>query len=321
MLKYIIKRLLLMLPTLLGIIFVIIVFLNYMPGTNQNSFSSAGEGDTLDAIFERFDIKNTLFAKYLRYCYNLAIKHEFGPAGRGSANIGADLANRLKFTLILTGLGFLATFIIGIPLGIYSALYHNKFQDQLISSVSLIFSSVPSYCLTLFLVLFFSLWLKLLPVSGINKPGAFVMPTMVLAVGGIALTVRMTRSAVIEVMDQQYITALKAKGLKNREIIYKHIFKNSLIPVVSTLNNLTAQMLCSTLVVENFFSIPGLGAYLITAVSHRNLYSILGCVVIISVLLMLFSIISDVLCMLVNPKMKTQYSRKERVSGGDSVEA
>lgn len=321
MLKYVIKRCLLIIPTLLGIALIILLLLNYIPGGNPNSFTSRSDGDNLDQFFEAVGMDDGFAARYIRYCYNLVVKHEFGPANKGHSTIGEDLAYRLKYTLILTALAFFITFIVGVPLGIYSALHRGKWQDQLISFLTLTLSSIPSYCLTLFLVIFFSLWLRLLPVSGIKSPASFVLPTAVLAIGGIALTARMSRSAVVEILDQPYITALRAKGLKERNIIFRHVLKNSLIPIVSTLNNLTAQILCSTLVVENFFSIPGLGAYLIASVSVRNQHAILGCVLIISFLLMLFSIIADILCMLFNPKMKTQYAKPNNKPGRDNVEA
>ena len=321
MVTYIIKRCLLIIPTLLGIALIILLLLNYVPGSDPNSFSSDGGGDARDSFFDTVGMDDGFAARYIRYFYNLIVKHEFGPANKGHSSIGTDLAYRLRYTLLLTGLSFLITFVVGIPLGIYSALKRGKWQDQAVSFLTLTLSSIPSYCLTLFLVIVFSLWLRLLPVSGIRDPGSFVLPTAVLSMGGIALTARMARSAVIEVLDKPYITALRAKGLSERKIIFRHVLKNSLIPVVSTLNNLTAQMLCSTLVVENFFSIPGLGAYLIAAVSVRNQHAILGCVLIISLLLMIFGIVADIMCMIFNPKMRTQYTKASQKPRRDNVEA
>ena len=321
MVKYFVKRLLVSIPILFGIILVIFLLLNFIPGSNSNNFASYDGGDALDRFFEKFDIEDGLFSRYVRYCYNIIVKHDFNPVDNESAKVGQSLAFRLETTLTLTLLASLAAFFVGIPLGIYTALHRGKWQDHFVSSVFMVFSSIPSYCLTIFLVIFFSLWLQLLPATGLSSGAGYIMPTIVLSIGGISLLARMTRSAIVEVLDHQYITALQAKGLKRRDIIYKHILKNSLTPIISTINNLVAQMFCSTLVVENFFAVAGIGSYLVNAVSNRNQHVILGCVIVIAALLMLLSIVSDILCMLVNPKMRSKYGKTAKAVRRDNVEA
>ena len=138
--------------------------------------------------------------------------------------------------------------------------------------------------------------------------------TATIAAAGIAATVKMTRSAVLEVNNKQYITVLKAKGLSNREIVFKHILKNSFVTITSSAGNLAASLLCGTLIAENFFAFPGIGQLVFRSVKNGEQYIILGTVAVLSVLLMSFNIISDLICGLISPQIREEYSRKGKGS-------
>lgn len=304
-----------MIPTLLAIILAVLVIMSVLPGSDGREFSSYGDGDVLDTVLEKTHLHDTVAGKYLRYVYDLFTKLDFGGKRIGGLPLKDYLFQRVGYTLLLTVLGFLLTVILGVPAGIFSALHHNRWQDRCTGLITLLFSSLPSYCLAMFLSLFFCVVLNILPAFGIERPINYVLPTLVIAGGGTALTVRMTRTAVMEVMDKPYITAMRARGLGESLIVRRHIVKNAAVEIASTLNNLIMQILCSTVVVENFYSFPGIGKVIVSSVGERSQHVVLGCVVVMAVVLMSFHIITDLICALINPRIRAQYSAKRRRKG------
>ena len=303
MLKYILKRILMMIPVILMVILVVFLMLNSVSfgrGLHIHVF----QGDLLDSVFRFLHIGDNWLGQYLRYSYNVFTKFDLGLASETNWKVSFEVSGRIIYTLRLTVYGLLAVILIGVPLGIVSAIHVNKWQDRVISVLSLFFSSIPNYCLAIFLVFIFSLWLEILPPMGITSWVSYILPVAVISMEGIAQTVRMTRSIVLETLDKQFVTALRSKGISERNTIYKHVLRNSLVPIVSLLSQIATKVLCGTIIVETFFSIPGIGQYLIAAVRQRSYARILGSSVMIAALLMIIDIIADVLYLVINPAVR-----------------
>lgn len=321
MIRYFLKRIILMIPMLLAVILVVQLLLVSVTDNSRGRFSAYGYEDGLEDWLLAHDVPDRFPAQYLRYVYNLFIKRQVSSSEAGDIMFMRNISQRTGLTIRLTLLGLALTLLVGVPLGITSAVHRDGPADRVISMLTLLFASIPSFCLAIFLVLLFSLQLKLLPVFGASEPGSFVMPTFVLGIGGVALMVRMTRSAVSDVLERPYVTTLYSKGLAPQKIVFGHVLKNSLITVVATVNNVVVQMFCSTLVVENLFSIPGLGSYLVESVLRRDMMGVLACVVIIAAILMLTGLICEGLQLLADPRarrlVKTTGSlKRERLSKG-----
>jgi ABC-type dipeptide/oligopeptide/nickel transport system permease component len=164
------------------------------------------------------------------------------------------------------------------------------------------------------LALVFCVSLRLLPIlQSYTSPQAYILPAVTIALGGIASVARMARSAMLEVLEQPYITTLRSKGLGERSVVLKHALKNALLPIISTLGGFIAQLLCGTLVVEHFFNVPGLGSFMLTSISFRDHFEILGCAVILTIILMCLNLASDILYAFVNPKIRLRYAGKPAV--------
>lgn len=315
--RYFLKRIILLLPTLLAILLAVFMLLNVTSPRGFAAFGihssgyEQGEIDLLDKAFDSTGAGPTLFNKYLRYCWNLLLHGEFG-ASDTVFGVGDEIFFRLRISLILAGFGFLLSLLIGIPLGIISALKGGSSADKVISMATLVAASIPSYTLAVLIMVIFTVKLHLLPLLGLSSWKSYVMPIMVISAAGTALTVSMTRSAVLDVLNKQYITVLHAKGISEKDIIFKHILKNSFVTIASTLNNLAAQLLCGTLIAENFFSFPGIGQLVFRSVSQGQPYVLLGTVAILSVLLMSFNIFFDFICALISPQIRMEYSQKGR---------
>lgn len=316
MIKYFIRRLLIMIPTLIGILLIVYILTYSLPGTAQGTFPAYGDGDALDSVYEALGAGENIATRFIRYCYNVVVHGTLGPSTGLGRTIGDDIKMRAQRTLILCAIAFVFTVLIGVPAGICAATHKNKWQDHSVSFMTLAFSSVPSYFLALMLVIVFVLGLKLIKSVSFYSWESYILPAVVLCSGGIALASKMTRSCVIDILEKPYITALRAKGLRRKRVLYVHVLRNSLIPIVSSLGNIIIQLLCSTLIVENFFNINGLGPYLVSAVSSRNQYALLGGVLFTAVIIMLVSIVCDLCCILVNPQIKAQYGKKRAAANG-----
>lgn len=315
MIKYTIKRLLMIIPILLGVIIILFLILYYIPASNVRFISMQGDGDFLDSVFSFFKAGENLITKYLRYCYNVFFKFDFGRSGRMLPRLTFELKYRVSNTLKLLFSGVGAAMLVGIPLGVYSALRKHKTADRIISIITLILASIPSYSMAMLVTLLLVLSLNLLPlIPSYTSPVAFVLPMITISLGGISSIARMTRASMLEVLDQPYITALRSKGLGNTAIIWRHGLKNAFVPVVSILGGLIAQLLCGTFVVEYFFTVPGLGTLMLKSVSMRDHFAILGCTVVLTVILSVTNTAADILYALINPQIRLQYNNANKLS-------
>ena len=303
MFKYILKRVLLMIPVIMAVILAVYLMLNSV-SFGRGLYIQVLQGDWFDHVLSFLHVTDSWLGQYLRYTFNALVKFDLGVAGETGWRISYEVSTRLGYTLILTLLGLFTVIVIGVPLGIHSAVYSGRSGDKVISSLSLLLSSMPSYVMAIMLVLVFAVNLGVLPPLGITSWKSYIMPVLVLSFDGIAQTVRVTRSIVLETLDRQFVTALRSKGLAERAVIYGHVLRNSVIPIISLLSQTATKVLCGSIIVESFFSIPGIGQYLIAAVRQRSFARILGSSVLIAVIVMTINIIADVLYILVNPAVR-----------------
>lgn len=304
MTKYILKRLLLIIPSLLLVVLVIYSLLTFVSFGKPFSLSPY-RGDYLDTIFNLFHVKGGFFSRYIRYCWNVLVHLDFGSSAQTGMTITEELLPRLSRTMMLTILSLIVAAAVGIPLGIGAAMNQNGWQDSLSSVSTLLLSSVPSYVLTIIFVLVFALYLGILPVSGTENWTSYILPVIVISMGSIAETTQITRSAVSSVKERQYISASRGMGIPSRQLTYRHILRNSMIPIISTLARNASAVLGSSLIVENFFTIPALGSYLIKAVNDRNFTRVLGCSFVIAATLILINFTADLVNIMIDPKLRT----------------
>ena len=312
MVRYIIKRVLMLIPTVLVIILLIFILLYVLPGSRISQLPSRAGGDALDSVFDFVGAGDNLFTKYARYCYNVIFHLNFGRSSTGyNALLLIGQKTRISLLLLLCGVG--ATVIAGVPLGVYIARRKDQLADRIINVVSLFFSSIPVYTLAFVFLLVFAYYLKVVPVgTRISSPSAYFLPTLTIAFGGIANVARMARSNMLETLEQPYVTGLRAKGLNESAVIYRHALKNILVPIVASLGGLISQMLCGTFVVEHFFNVQGLGFQMLLSVGSRNHIDLLACTVIMTIILVALNILCDILYAFINPKIRIRI----KYSGG-----
>jgi peptide/nickel transport system permease protein len=311
MIKYIIKRILMIIPIVLGVIFVIFVMLYFLAGSSIRQMPISGDGDFLDSIFTFFNAGDNFVTKYIRYCWNILIKLDFGRSGNFGVSLARELRYRIRNTLFLLGSGVGVMLIVGIPTGVCAAVRKNRPGDRIINIATLLFSAIPGFSTAFFLTLVFAVYLKIMPVLiSYTSPKAFLLPALTIALGGVASIARMVRASMIETLEQPYIIALRSKGLNETGVVYRHALKNALVPVVAVLGGLVSRLLLGTLVVEHFFSVPGLGSLMMTSVGMRDHNTILGCTAILTVILTATNIATDILYAFINPQIKLMYAAK-----------
>jgi peptide/nickel transport system permease protein len=301
----------LIIPVVLVILFILYTLIYFLPASRMTMMPIYHGGDALDSFFTAIKAPDNFFAKFVRYIYNIVVYQDFGRSTATKAGLISDISFRIQNTLFLLLSGVGVTMIIGIPIGIYAALRKGRPGDRVVSVISLFLSAIPPYSIAMILTLVICVSLRLLPIlSNYTSPAAYILPAATIALGGIASVARMARSSMLEVLEQPYITTLRSKGLGERSVVLKHALKNALLPIISTLGGFIAQLLCGTLVVEHFFNVPGLGSFMLSSLSFRDHFEILGSAVVLTIILMCMNLASDILYAVVNPKIRLRYAGK-----------
>ena len=311
MLGYVLKRVLLMIPVVVGVIVLVFSILYITPGDPVRLIldATASEADILAKRVE-LGLSDPFLVQLVRYIVNLVVRFDFGESYITRRAIGADLLMRFPLTVNIAVICMVMTILVGTPLGIIAALNQGKLGDTLSMLVALIGVSMPAFWAGLLLVLFFSVRLGWLPAFGMGGLEYYILPCITTSLVGIATLARQTRSSMLEVMRSDFITTAKAKGLSKRKIIMKHMLPNALIPIITVAGNTFSRLLGGVVVTEVVFSITGLGAFMITGINQRDYPVVLGCVVWMAVAFSIVMLIVDLCYAFVDPRIKAQYAKK-----------
>lgn len=306
--KYIIKRLLLAIPSLLGVITLVFFAMRLAPGNPAVLFvppdlQGADAAAWLDKVNEKYGFNDPLPVQYVRYLTN-TLALDFGASLRTKRPVIDDLGRRLPHTLQLGLAGFLLSIAVGIPLGIIAAIKRATWIDGALMVFGLAGVSIPSFWFAYMLMLLFSLALGLLPPSGMGTPQHMIMPVLVLGLTTAGALARYTRSSLLEVINNDYVRTARAKGLSERSVILKHALRNGLIPIVTLLGINLGFVLSGSVIVETVFAWPGIGLYLIDGVNGRDFPVVQATVLVIATGFILGNIATDLLLVYVDPRIR-----------------
>ena len=312
MLKYIGKRLLLMLPVLLGISFILFTIMDFTPGDPARMIlGEYASQEEVDALREEMGLNENFFVRYGKYVAD-AVTGDFGESYRSSTPVVEEIAARFPATLKIAVLAMFIAVLIGIPVGIISAVKQYSFADILSTVAALAFTSIPAFWLGLLLIMFFSVQLKLLPAVGSDTWKHMLMPSVSLAAAQMATIIRMTRSTMLEVIRQDYIRTAKAKGAPQRRVIFHHAIKNALLPVITTVGLSMGNLLGGALIIENVFGISGLGTLMVNSVKSKDTPMLIGSVMFAALIAGLVNLGVDVLYTYIDPRIKAQFVKKKK---------
>jgi len=307
MLKYIGRRLLMLIPVLLGVTFIVFSIMYMTPGDPAQLI--LGESAPPEAVAElRADmgLDDPFIVQYGRFVKN-AVQGDFGKSYTTKRDVFSEIFARFPNTLKLAGVGVALAIAIGIPVGIISATRQYSVLDNVSMIGALLGVSMPNFWLGLMLILFFSVNLGVLPSSGSGTFLHIILPAITLGTGSAAIITRMTRSSMLEVIRQDFIRTARAKGVAEKKVINKHALKNALIPVITVIGLQFGYLLGGAVLTETVFSWPGVGRLLVEAIRAKDTPTVLASVVFMATTFSFVNLLVDVLYAYVDPRIKSQY--------------
>lgn len=320
--KFILKRIITMIPVLLGVSLVIFTMVYFTPGDAADMIlgDSATPAER-ELMREQLRLNDGYFIQYFNYIKNVVIHGDFGTSYVTKQPVTVELIQRFPTTLKLAGLSILVAVIVGITTGIISATRQYSIFDTISTVVALFGVSMPSFWWGLMLILFFSVNLGWFPPSGFATPAAWVLPVITVGTNTAATIMRMTRSSMLEVVRQDYIRTARAKGQKESIVICKHALGNALIPVITTIGLSFGRLLGGVVLVESIFSIAGIGKLMVDAIKMRNAPMVQGGVLFIAIVTCIVNLLVDILYAYVDPRIRSQYvkTKTKKQSGRAST--
>ena len=317
MAKHIAKRLLQLIPVLLLVSIFSFLIIHFAPGDPLNMYIRPDmTPEEMDTLRANLGLDGTIVDQYLGWLNNVL----HGNLGNSLTNSGQPVADRilevLPNTILLMGTSLVLSFVISIPLGLIAGLKKNQWPDQIISFFSYIGISIPSFWFGLILIIVFSLVLKVLPGSGIHTIGDdslldlirhLIMPSLVLSVGNVATFTRYIRSATISQLEEEYVLTAKAKGVSQRGILFSHVLKNCLLPLITLAGMRFSSLVTGSFIVESVFGWPGMGTLGMSAINSLNYPMIMGFTMLSCLLLVVGNLIADLLYYVADPRIRSGF--------------
>lgn len=311
MVKFIGKRLLWMIPVILGISFILFTIMEMSPGDPARMMLGeyASQADVA-ALRQEMGLDEPFFTRYGNYIQHI-LQGDFGTSYRTKVNCAIEIIHRFPATLKIAGLATLISAIIGIPVGIVSAIKQYSVIDVVSVTAAMIFTSIPGFWLGLMLILLLTLKLGLLPSVGSESWKNFIMPSLSMAAMFTATLIRMTRSTMLEVIRQDFIRTAKAKGASQTRVIFKHALRNTMLPVITILGIDFSNLLGGALIIENVFGISGLGTLMVESVKYKDTPMLVASVLFASVVGGMVTLFVDVMYTYIDPRVRMQYIKSK----------
>jgi ABC-type dipeptide/oligopeptide/nickel transport system permease component len=304
MFRYLSRRLFYTLPVIWLVVSLVFLLIHLVPG--DPIAQMLGEGAPaadLQAARHAYGLDLPLGQQYINY-WKGVLHGDLGVSLRYNQSVSKLLAQRYPYTLQLTLAALTIAILLSIPAGVHSARERNRWEDRAISVVSLFGLSFPNFALGPILILFFSIKLGWLPVSGSGSFANLVLPAITMGSALAAILTRMVRTSMLEELSQDYIRTARAKGLTEHTVVYRHALRNAMIPVITVLGLQFGALLAGAIVTEKIFSWPGIGRLTIDAISNRDYFVVQGCILAIGLTYVAVNFLTDLLYSAVNPRIR-----------------
>lgn len=310
MAKYVLKRLLLMIPVLLGISFIVFTIMSLTPGDPARMIlGPEAEEAVVQELRVELGLTDPVLIRYFKWLWN-ALHGDLGLSYTTMQPVMDEILPRFPVTLIMAIGATVMKILIALPIGVMSATHQYSWGDKISIFVALIFTSMPSFWLGLMLLLAFALKLHWFPAIGADSLKHFVLPWITTALPAAASLIRMTRSYMLEVIRSDYVRTARAKGVKEKIVIYKHAMKNAMMPLITIIGNSIGAMLGGGMIIEQVFGLPGLGYNTITAIRSKNIPVALASILFVAFLAGFINLIVDIIYAYIDPRIKARYATK-----------
>lgn len=303
-LRYLLTRAAYALPVIWLVVSVVFLLIHLVPGDPILQMLGEGAPATdIAATRHAYGLDIPLGQQYLHY-WKGVLHGDLGPSLRFNQNVSKLIAQRYPYTLQLTVAALIVALIISIPAGVRSAQRCGKWDDKTLSVVSLFGLSFPNFALGPILILIFSIYLGLLPVSGSGSVAHLILPAITMGGSLAAILTRMVRTSMLEELGQDYIRTARAKGLPERTVVYRHALRNAMLPILTVVGLQFGALLAGAIVTETVFSWPGIGRLTIQAIGNRDYYLVQGCILAIGLTYVLVNFLTDLLYSVANPRIR-----------------
>jgi len=309
MYKYVIKRIFMLIPVMIGVSFFVFFIMDLAPG--DPAVMIAGEHASqveIERVREEYGFNDPLIVRYVKYMADL-VQGDLGVSYVSNKDVIETYKMRFPATARLAVTAMVVATIIAIPIGIYSAVNQNTWKDTTSVVLALIGVSMPPFWLGLLLIIAFSLKLGWFPSGGIGGWSSVVLPAITSGAGYAALMTRTTRSSMLDVLRQDFLRTARAKGLSERRVIIKHALRNALIPIITVGGMQFGYILGGTALVETVFAWPGIGRLIVDSIGNRDIPMVTGCVIISTMIVCVVQLAVDLLYSFIDPRIKGQYSK------------
>lgn len=304
MLRYIGSRVLYAVPVVWLVVSVVFLMIHLVPGDPIAQMLGEGAAATdIEAARHAYGLDQPLGQQYVHY-WRGVLHGDLGQSLRYNQPVTTLLAQRYPFTMRLTLAAMVVALLLSVPAGVRSARRRNLWDDRVIGFVSLLGLSFPNFALGPILILFFAIFLGILPVSGAGTWMHLVLPALTLGGGLAAILTRMVRTSMLEELNQDYVRTARAKGLPERTVVYKHALRNAAVPVLTVVGLQFGSLLAGAIVTETIFAWPGIGRLTVQAISNRDYYVVQGCILAIGLTYVAVNFITDFLYSLANPRIR-----------------
>lgn len=308
--KFILKRLLYMIPVLLGVAFLVFAILSLTPGDPGTIILGiTAKPEDIASLNEQFGYNKPFLIRFFSYIKDIVLHFNLGVSYQTREPVINDIMAKFPNTLKLTIFSMSLSAIIGISFGIISAVKQYSALDHICVVTSLVFACIPGFWLGLMLMMLFSLKLGWLPSYGAESLKNFILPTLTVSMTSAAGLLRLTRSAMLETIRQEYIRTAKAKGASKKRIIIKHALRNALMPVVTTLGTSFGASLGGAIIAETVFAMPGMGTLITTAIRQKDIPMVMGSTLFLAVLFSLIILLVDILYAVIDPRIMDKYKK------------
>ena len=309
MVKYIVKRFLMMIPVIIGISLLVFLVMKATPGDPARIVAgSEADEETVEEIREQLGLNKPVLEQYVNYMAGL-LRGDMGTSFANGKPVLQEILSRLPVTFTLAFFAVAIATVLAIPLGILSATKQYSILAYISTVFSLIGVSMPNFWLGLMLILLFALKLGWLPSGDAATWKGYILPSVTMAVGAMANFMRTTRSSMLDVIRQDYIRTARAKGAGENHVIIKHALRNAMIPVITVIGLQMGTLLGGAVVNETVFSLPGLGTLMIGAIKQKNEPVVLGSLITFAIIFSIVNLLVDILYAFIDPRIKSGYAK------------
>lgn len=308
--RYVLQRLLFLIPTILGVTLIIFLVMSLTPSTPGRTMlgPSATQAD-VDQLNHELGYDQPILKRYVDYVVDMVVNQDFGTSYYTKQSVFTEIWPRYIVTIKLATIGIILSTLIGVPLGILAAVKQYSALDSIPSLLAFFIAAVPGFVLGMVLMFIFCLKLKLLPTYDNGTIAALIMPAITIAIPPAAQNFRFTKSSMLEEIRQDYIRTARAKGATERIVIWKHALQNALLPVVTNIGMNLGVLIAGAVVAEKLFSIQGIGSLIVDRISYKDEPTIIAGTILIAIVFTVVMLLVDIAYAYIDPRIKAKYER------------